>query len=355
MPLFVDSGRTPVRWVGDKYSPAHNYKDALNGTPARLRIALVNNMPDAALEDTECQFFALLDAAAGDTPVHIQLFSLPKISRSERAQQHLDNFYSSTTALLNQRFDGVIVTGTEPRQPDLRGEPYWQPLTELFDWAEENTASAVLSCLAAHAGVLHSDGIRRNPLGEKRFGVFEHSNNDHPMTRGTGSICNPHSRWNELKEEDLAAAGYSIVTKSARAGVDLFLKEKKKSLFVHFQGHPEYFAETLFKEYRRDVKRYLRMERETYPLVPEGYFDTNTVQLLDDFRVRASAARSENAMNDFPEGKILGSLQHSWLSSSRQIYKNWLACIASRKQNDVDISVMAGIGVRKAVAVQAGT
>ena len=48
--------------------------------------------------------------------------------------------------------------------------------------------------------------------------------------------------------------------------MDLFVKKKEKSLFVHFQGHPEYGAQTLLKEYRRDIKRFLRGERETYPI-----------------------------------------------------------------------------------------
>ena len=356
MPLFVDSARTPVHWAGDRYP--YIIKDAgkFGGTAAGLRIALVNNMPDAALENTESQFFDLLNAAAGDEPVQVKLFSPPKISRSERAQQHLDNFYSSTTLLLNQRFDGVIITGTEPCQPDLRDELYWQPLAELFDWAEENTFSAVLSCLAAHAGVLHSDGVYRKPLAKKRFGVFEQRKTDHFMMNGmSGSIRIPHSRWNEVTEEDLTAAGYSVVTKSTRAGVDLFVKEKKKSLFAYFQGHPEYVAETLYKEYRRDVKRYLRGERETYPLVPEGYFGSTTVRLLEEFRVRAKAERHENMMKEFPEGNIVGSLQHSWLSCSRQIYKNWLGCITSRKQDARDISIMANIGAARSVAFEAST
>ena len=31
-----------------------------------VSIAFINNMPDAALEDTEMQFFELLDAASGE-------------------------------------------------------------------------------------------------------------------------------------------------------------------------------------------------------------------------------------------------------------------------------------------------
>ncbi len=66
-----------------------------------LRIALVNNMPDAALQDTEFQFFELLSAAAGDLPIQIELFSLPGIPRGEHAREHLNQYYQSTTALLN--------------------------------------------------------------------------------------------------------------------------------------------------------------------------------------------------------------------------------------------------------------
>ena len=94
----------------------------------RLRIALINNMPDAALEDTEVQFFELLESAAGDIPVSLKLYSLPELPRGEAGQQHLSNFYLGIEDLLNSRFDGVIMTGTEPRQPDLRNEPYWPAL-----------------------------------------------------------------------------------------------------------------------------------------------------------------------------------------------------------------------------------
>ena len=50
----------------------------------------------------------------------------------------------------------------------------------------------------------------------------------------------PHSRWNEVRADALTACGYEVLTQSAEAGVDLFVKKKKDSLFVHFQGHPEY-------------------------------------------------------------------------------------------------------------------
>ena len=120
-------------------------------TPADcVRIAVINNMPDPALEDAEIQFFDLLDAAAGDVPVFLRLHSLSGVPRGERGQQHLHSFYFGTDDPVNSRFDGVIMTGTEPRQRNLRNEPYWSALTNVLDWAESNTVSTILSCLAAH-------------------------------------------------------------------------------------------------------------------------------------------------------------------------------------------------------------
>ncbi len=62
----------------------------------------------------------LLDDAAGDIPVRLKLYSLPKVPRGDRGQQHLNSFYSGIDELWNSRFDAVIMTGTEPASADLR-------------------------------------------------------------------------------------------------------------------------------------------------------------------------------------------------------------------------------------------
>src|SRR5882762_8720095 len=116
----------------------------------------------------------------------------------------------------------------------------------------------------------------------------------------------PHSRWNEVREEELTSCGYTVVTKSAEAGVNLFVKEKRKSLFVHFQGHPEYGARTLLKEYRRDVRRFLKGERETYPSLPRGYFDDTSTKLMTEFREHAL---SQELRDVFPESAVGDTLE----------------------------------------------
>jgi homoserine O-succinyltransferase len=193
--------------------------------------------------------------------------------------------------------------------------------------------STVLSCLAAHAGVLHSDGIQRHRLPDKQFGVFDSAKIcDHDLTRHAAPVMRfPHSRWNEVQENALTSCGYTVLTKSAQAGVDVFVKQKKKSLFVHFQGHPEYGAQTLFKEYRRDIKRFLNRERESYPTMPNGYFDAPASRLLSEFQKSAIADRREGIMTSFPEQAVIGRLQNGWHSTAACVYQNWLQYVAARK------------------------
>jgi homoserine O-succinyltransferase len=357
MALLIDGGRIPPRWAEKKSL----YPAGLNGhyeTEAEcVKIAFINNMPDPALEDTEMQFMELLAAAAGDFPVRLKLYSLPKVPRGERGLQHLNRFYFDIDDLYKSQFDAVIMTGTEPRQPDLRQEPYWSALTDVLDWAERNTVSTILSCLAAHAGVLHSDGILRQPLEDKQFGVFESSKVcDHELTRHVpGSLRFPHSRWNEVRESSLSACGYSVLTKSALAGVDLFAMRKKKSLFVHFQGHPEYGTRTLLKEYRRDIKRFLRQERETYPTPPHGYFDDAAAKLLAGFKETALALRREEQLAFFPEATVSDALRNTWQSSATSIYANWLQYVSSRKAESsqfVTMTLPNPEGQRKRSAVR---
>jgi len=342
MPVTMDEGRVPPSWAS-RNQRSHSVPMNGNGTPSEsLKIALVNNMPDSALEDTELQFCELLETAARDIPVHLQLFSLPDLVRGERGKQHLTRYYSGLDALCDGQFDGAIITGTEPIQPDLRDEPYWRALAGVLDWAADNTSSTVLSCLAAHAGVLYSDGVTRNRLGDKQFGVFVHRRvSDHELTDGIpDTVQMPHSRWNEVREDALVAHGYTVLTKATNAGVDLFVKKRNNSLFVHFQGHPEYGPLTLLKEYRRDIRRFLKQERETYPTMPDGYFDGKSKSVLDAFRENVLRNPDPDRMSDFPEAAVVGSLQNTWKASAAGIYRNWLKYLSAQKAHPTTGSVV---------------
>jgi homoserine O-succinyltransferase len=297
-----------------------------------IEIGLVNNMPDAAIEATERQFVQLLDAASGETVVHLKLFSLPEVARNDLVRHRLANRYADIGELWTGRFDGLIVTGTEPRAANLRTEPYWAALTKVIDWADENTASAIWSCLAAHAAVLHIDGVERHSLADKRFGVFDCTHAlRHPLLEGAGpQLRIPHSRWNDLREADLASCGYVALTRSDVAGLDMFAK-MRKSLFVFFQGHPEYETSTLLREYRRDVGRYLRGEKSDYPSIPQGYFHRYATSLLNAFREQTLGNRREDLLASFPMQSLEAALTNTWRSAAVPIYANWLSYLAAQR------------------------
>jgi homoserine O-succinyltransferase/O-acetyltransferase len=332
MPILVDRGALGYHSLqGAKYQRVKSRSEIYQKADC-IRLGLINNMPDPALQATEQQFVKLLDSAAQAKPVYLSLYSLPNLPRSDWGQGYLDRSYHNIGDLWNSHLDGLIVTGTEPRAPSLRDEPYWANLAGVLDWAEDNTISTILSCLAAHAAVLHIDGIGRAALDEKRFGIFAQKKvSKHPMLKGAPSqILFPHSRWNEIKEDALISRGYTILTKSAEAGVDSFAKQRN-SLFIFFQGHPEYEARTLLGEYRRDVGRYLKGERDTYPNMPEGYFDEETSAAFIAFQEQAVSDRREELLAIFPTTLATSRLRNTWQLAARHIYRNWLSYISAQK------------------------
>jgi homoserine O-succinyltransferase len=308
-----------------------------------INVGLINNMPDSALIATERQLFELLNAAAEELPVRLRLYSLPKVPRSDWGRQYMSRFYSNIDDLWDGDLDGLIVTGAEPQAPTLAEEPYWEPLGQVIDWAKENTVTSIWSCLAVHAAILHLEGIDRHPLNDKCIGVFEQVRmSDHAlMERVPSRVGIPHSRWNEVREDTLTSSGYSILTKSADAGVDIFVKRQKKSLFVFFQGHPEYEAQSLLGEYRRDVGRFLRHEIEAHPTMPKGYFDDHAETLLAAFRKLALSNRRNELLARFPVDRVAMNLRNTWHSAATRIYRNWMLYISGRRTRRLEISCSA--------------
>ena len=319
--LIVSPGLAPTQLRReDKFGhPRHADVD--------LTIGLVNNMPDAALQATERQFMRLLRQAAGDIRIDFHCFSLPSVTRSQPSQWRVEKQYTDIAELGRLQLDGLIVTGAEPVAATLPEEPFWQALTEMIDWAQANTRSTIWSCLAAHAAVKHLDGIERHRLGAKCSGVYDCVKvTDNWLTAGLPSPLKiSHSRLNELRASDLIAKGYQVLTQSREAGVDIFAKELK-SRFVFFQGHPEYDALSLEREYLRDISRYLTGERDAYPALPAGYFDAETEQKLVIFERRARVERRPALSAELPERTLRADIAAG--SAATAIFRNWLGYLA---------------------------
>ena len=303
---------------------------------APLVIGLVNNMPDAALRTTERQFRELLCAAAGGASLRLRVFSSPELPRSPAARQYITDCHEDIDALWASEVDGLIVTGTEPRTPQLVDEPSWPTLTRLADWAEKRTGSTIWSCLAAHTAVHYLDGIVRRPIGRKLSGVFRSRKvADHPLLDGAPPRWPvPHSRYNTLDEIALVTHGYRILARSPEAGVDMFVRPGK-SLFLFLQGHPEYDAGALLREYRRDVKRFLAGDSDCYPEMPCGYFDAGASEALLAFRERALHHRDCQSLADFPEDAVRHGSTGAWCEAAVRLYGNWLSYLATRRDDGI--------------------
>lgn len=306
--------------------------DCIEVSGKAITIGLINNMPDAALEPTERQFLSLLDSASSGISVRLLLYSLPGVVRNQSGARHIREFYSSVENLWGMQLDGLIVTGREPLALNLADEPYWESFTRVVDWARDNTCSTVWSCLAAHAAVLYMDGIGRVKNGHKHCGVFDCARvSDHPLTAATPSgIKLPHSRWNGVPEDELTACGYRVLTRAENVGVDTFIRQQK-SLFVFFQGHPEYESDTLRLEYRRDLGRYLRGETYTYPLIPQGYFDSETVIALTALQRQSRYRGPQGVLTEVSKILEEANIENTWRATAACIYRNWLLHICAQK------------------------
>jgi homoserine O-succinyltransferase/O-acetyltransferase len=302
-----------------------NFAFGSRGTKATLHIGLINNMPDAAMRATELQFARLLKDAASDFDVRLHLFAMPEIVRGETQRSRMEGFYADVATLPQSGMDGLIITGAEPLTEALDGELYWQALTRLMDWSASDTISTLFSCLAAHAAVLHFDGIPRRPLPKKISGVFASLRAiDDPLLAGLPARgATPHSRRNGLLESDLVAKDYRILSRLTDGSVDAFARDGKSRL-IFFQGHPEYGAETLGREYLRDAGRFLRGEGPR-PAIPENYFDRVTENALQALSTR------EARITDYSE-IVLGAVPlQSWRSYTLKLFANWIAAIAAEK------------------------
>jgi homoserine O-succinyltransferase/O-acetyltransferase len=298
-----------------------------------IEIAFVNNMPDPAVPATEAQFTRLIQAGAGERPFRLRSYTLPGVPRSAEMRRHLLQTHEDIDVLFSRGADALIVTGTEPRAALLTDEPYWPDLARLADWARDHTLSSLWSCLAAHAVVQHLDGIARRRAPDKISGVYSFKTriDDWPM-RGAGSLSLvPHSRYNGLSRDDLERCGYTISSWSESAGVDIFWR-REPSFFLFLQGHPEYQLDTLAREFRRDVIRFLAGEAGRYPRVPENYFSPQTMARLESARVRAltqGVLGCEAAINEILSD---ATLELRWSDDAARLYGNWLAVVALEKR-----------------------
>lgn len=319
---------------------------ALSQDIRELHIGLLNMMPDAALQITEQQYMRLIGDCNQIVQFYIHPFTIPGLERSREIQEYIDTYYDNFEDLRAVGLDALIITGANVTNPALELEAFWEPLQEVLTWATEHLASVLCSCLATHALMKLKHGIDRQRMPRKQWGVFNHRvrNREHPLLHDINTRFEmPHSRWNEVTADQLEAAGLHILIDSEEAGVQLAVSHDHFR-FVYFQGHPEYFHNSLLKEYKREVYRFLEGELDAPPPQPENYFNAAAIYIDKTYLTAAIHAKNNNLpIPPFPEDEFDPHLDNTWGDTGKAIFNNWLGLVYRLTDQDRHIPFMAGI------------
>ena len=254
-----------------------------------LEIVVLNLMPTKVVTETQ------LSRLLGNTPLQVNLELIHTTSHKAKnvAQEHLLAFYKSFDEIKHRKFDGMVITGAPVEQMEFEEVDYWQELCEIMEWSKTNVHSTFHICWGAQAGLYYHYGIKKYPLPEKMFGVFEH-HVDYKrsiLLRGFDDrFWVPHSRHTTIRREDVEKVpGLRILASSEQAGVYAMASREGRQIFI--TGHSEYDPETLKTEYLRDKNLGLPIR------VPENYFP-------DDDDTRDPVVR--------------------WRAHANLLYSNWL-------------------------------
>lgn len=304
-----------------------------------LHIGFLNMMPDAALQATERQFIRLVGNCNRIAQFFVYPFSLPSLDRSAATREYIERYYSRFEDLQQEGLDALIITGANVVSPNLDKQAFWEPLIEVARWAENNVASVLCSCLATHAFLKHFHGIDRQPLPDKRWGVYSHRvcAAEHPLIRDINTRFDvPHSRFNDISRAQFHDAGLRVLAESADGGVHLAVSTDQVRV-IYFQGHPEYDRNSLLKEFKREVWGYDAGERDTMPPFPKNYFSDEVQCLI------SNSSTDRKALLNLLENDIEEHVDNTWGDTAKAIINNWLGIVYHLTNIDRKKQFMRGV------------
>lgn len=346
MPLVAHTDLPTFRRLQEEGEEILTADRASHQSIRELHIGLLNIMPDAALEATERQFFRLVGACNQIAQFHVHPFTIEGLERGPDALAHIEKYYESFEQIKQDGLDALIISGANVTHDHLQDEAFWQPLTEVFEWAKQNVTSILCSCLATHALIQHCYGVERTRLPAKRWGVYSHKVIDrtHPLIAEINTRFDvPHSRFNEVFQAEMKQHNLKVLVASEEAGVHLAVSPDGFRI-VYFQGHPEYDDISLLKEYKREVLRFYRGERDDYPPYPEHYFDTEGQTLLADYAEHVKNAKLHGLeLQAMPEQQIIPHLDNTWRDTAKAVFNNWLGKVYQITNEDRRLPFMDGI------------
>ena len=330
MPLVAHTALPSFEDLRERGEPVLTLENAIHQDIRELHIGFLNMMPDAALRATERQFLRLVGSCNQIAQFFVYPFTVPGLTRGDATRDYIDAYYHKFEHLQKNGLDALIITGANVANPTLDQEPFWKPLQEVVAWGRENVISILCSCLSTHALVKQLYQIDRQLMPQKLWGVYPHRivHKTHPLLRDINTRFDvPHSRHNTIPRDALEKAGVVVLIESEQGGVHMAVSPDQFSI-VYFQGHPEYDGNSLLKEYKREVMRYINGERRDYPPHPENYFSAKIAALVDHYeRSVRTALQQGTPITAFPEEQIEPYLDNTWGDTGKAIFNNWLGFV----------------------------
>lgn len=282
MPIKIPDGLPAKKQLESENIFVMTEKRALKQDIRPLKILLLNLMPTKIV--TETQLLRLL----GNTPLQVEVSFMTMSTHESKntSPEHLVNFYQTFDEFKDKKFDGMIITGAPVELMEFEEVDYWDELCEIMEWSKTNVHSTMHICWGAQAGLYYHFGIRKHNFDKKLFGIYEHKviRRWNKLLRGFDEyFLAPHSRYTYNKVEDVKAKPeLKLLAYSAEAGMLLCSANHGRQIFI--TGHLEYDADTLKKEYLRDVEKGL----DTAP--PYNYFENDNVNKAPVLKWRAHAS-----------------------------------------------------------------
>ncbi len=349
MPIVEHSGLPTFRDLRRQGLTVLTLKDAQRQDIRALHVGLLNLMPDAAFQLTEQQFIRLVGGSNQIAQFYVHCFTVDGLPRSAATQAYIAANYVDLASIYAQGLDALIVTGANVANPHIEQEPFYRPLTEVIGWASENVTSVLCSCLSTHALMKFLHGVDRTRLMRKQWGVYSHRvvAPQHPLLTGINTRFDvPHSRYNGITRAQFEGAGLGILIESAEAGVHAAVSADQFR-HVYFQGHPEYDAISLLKEYKREVLRHFAGDRDLPPF-PDHYISPEAAAVINAYLAAGETARRAGTpLPAFPEADVAPFLDNTWGDTARTIFDNWLGLVYQLTNLDRRLPFKAGIDPRR--------
>jgi homoserine O-succinyltransferase len=113
---------------------------------------------------------------------------------------------------------------------------------------------------------------------------------------------------------------------------------------IYLQGHPEYDAVSLLKEYKRELGIYLDGAAEALPPFPQNYLSPVATRMLGQHVEAALAARGNgHGLPPFPEQALTPLIDNTWTDTGKAVFNNWLGLVYRLTDVARGVPFMAGV------------